>query len=411
MKRDWNDRLRAGEQIDPDAPGELLEQAPLPEGDEGAAPVEDLRLPWRTVGSWGELDGQDWLNVEAPPRSWLLTDPYGDTGGKVLSRGVVGVFASAGGVGKTFALLELAVLVASGSTDDEHNRLWLDRLKVSGGGRVLFLAGEESADELRRRLFAVVRRLRAEPDGYTRKQDRPVWPVALKQRVRDRLVLVPTVGLPDLALLTVDGGGNMRPSARHAELVERLREGEAPWDLVIVDPMVRFAAGEIDKDNQAASALIGAFEAFVRAGAREGHPGPAVLVAHHTSKASRGDAYQEESTPSAEDVRGASALVDNARWAAVMKPKKGPAGREAVAFGVVKSNYGSKPGFDLLRDESGVLRVPTMAERMEWQDGLESEHERRGEKKEERRLAENRGKVNARAKAGMAAPAVKPEPL
>jgi hypothetical protein len=359
MKRDWNDRLQAGERIDPDEPGELLDVVggePPAEAAEAVGERTGALLPWRTLGEWCELDG-DWLDVAPPPRSWLLTDPYGEGGqANVLSRGVVGIFASAGGVGKTFALLELAALVASGGHQKDHNRLWLDRL-AADGGRVLFIAGEETADELRRRLHAVVRRfLKPDPAG-TRDADRTRWHPGLKQKIRDRLVVVPTAGVPDLALLTLEPGRNLRPSARHAEIVDKLREGPEPWDLVILDPMVRFAAGEIDRDNMAASALIGSFEAFIAAGARPGHPGPAVLVAHHTSKQARRDGPSQDTSA---DVRGASAITDNARWCATLGPH--PDKEAVVVFTVSKSNYGGKPCFSLARDESGLLRLLTRKE-------------------------------------------------
>lgn len=326
------------------------EEEPMLEGDEGGTPVEDLRLPWRTVGEWGDQQGIEWLHDPPPPRSWLLTDDKCEqAGGNVLSRGIVGIFASAGGVGKTFALLELALLVAMGRTS-QHHRKWLDKLNVDGG-RVLFLAGEEAADELQRRLWAVAQRIGLERGSR------------LDELARDRLVVIPTLGVANLALLTVEGDGNVRPSARHAEIVERLREGAEPWDLVIVDPMVRFAAGEIDRDNMAASALISSFEGFVTAGAREGHPGPAVLVAHHTSKQARSN--PGPSSDGASKVRGASAITDNARWAALLEVDAEAPGR--IVLTVDKSNYGARPSYELARDERGMLRGANELDKEAWE--------------------------------------------
>jgi hypothetical protein len=329
--------------------GVAPEEEPVLEEDEWGAPAEDLRLPWRTVGEWGSLQGIEWLHDEPPPRSWLLTDHKCEqAGGKVLSRGIVGIFASAGGVGKTFALLELALLVAMGPTS-KHYRRWLDVLSVDGG-RVLFVAGEESADELQRRLWAVAQRV-----GLERGSD-------LGNLARDRLVVVPTLGVANLALLTVEPDGNMRPSARHREIVERLEEGEEPWDLVIVDPMIRFAAGELDRDNMAAAALIASFEGFVKAGARPGHPGPAVLVAHHTSKQARNN--PGPSSDGASKVRGASAITDNARWAALLEVDPETPGR--IVLTVDKSNYGAKPSYELARDERGMLRGAVELDKELW---------------------------------------------
>ncbi len=347
MKVDLNERKRAGATVDPDAP-DVGSSSPA---SSPAANPNRLPLPVRTVGEWSREEGADWLRDAPPPRVWLATD-HARKG--VLSRAVVAILASAGGVGKTFALCELAILVAAGSTDTDHQRLWLDSLRVNGG-RVLFIAGEESADELRRRLHAVTARLLAAEREF---------PAALLDDVRRRLVVVPSAGMTDLPLLEADNGRNLRPSHRHAEIVAALKAGDEPFALVIVDPLARWAAGEIDKDNAAACAVISALEAFIPAGAREGKPGPCVLVAHHTSKAGRtGDIADDASK-----IRGASALTDNARWAALLEAGEAD---DQVSFAVVKSNYGLKPRFTLARGEHGVLRGVTPADVERWNAATE----------------------------------------
>ena len=337
MKADLNDRKRAGATVDPDA---------VDVGSSSPAVANPNRLTIRTVAEWSAAEGADWLRDKPPARVWLATD-VGKKG--VLSRAVVAILASAGGVGKTFALCELAILVAAGSTDTDHQRLWLDNLRVNGG-RVLFLAGEESADELRRRLHAVTERLLAAEKEFPR---------GLLDEVRRRLVVVPSAGMTDLPLLEAINGGNLHPSHRHAEIVDALKQGDDPFVLVIVDPLARWAAGEIDKDNAAACAVISALEAFIPAGARDGEAGPCVLVAHHTSKAGRtGDIADDASK-----IRGASALTDNARWAALLEAGEAD---DEVSFAVVKSNYGLKARFKLARGDRGVLRGATAADVERW---------------------------------------------
>ena len=338
---DVNEDLMAGKVIDPDegAVGVVLSSPAV-------ANPNRSPLPVRTVGEWSDADGADWLRDKPPARVWLATD-VGKKG--VLSRAVVAILASAGGVGKTFALCELAILVAAGSTDTDHQRLWLDNLRVNGG-RVLFIAGEESADELRRRLHAVTARLLSAKAEF---------PAALLDDVRRRLVVVPSAGMTDLPLLEADGGRNLRRSHRHAEIEAALKAGDEPFALVIVDPLARWAAGEIDKDNAAACAVISALEAFIPAGAREGKPGPCVLVAHHTSKAGRTGEIADD----ASKIRGASALTDNARWAALLEAGEAD---DEVSFAVVKSNYGLKARFKLARGDHGVLRGATASDVERW---------------------------------------------
>lgn len=362
----------------------------------GRAPKPKLEpLPWRTVGDWSEVDGADWLTTNPPPRRWLARDTR-DIDGKpaeadkrpgVLSRKIVGILASAGGVGKTFALCELAALVAGGGTGT-HGCLWLDRFAVEDGP-VLFLAGEETGDELRRRLFAVVRRLSTNATGR-------LHGPAL-DAIRRNLVIVPTAGVSDLPLLRLDAGGNLAPSARHAEIVARLNAppGGEGWALVLVDPMVRWAAGDIDRDNMAASALIGAFEAFTKAPG-----GPTVLVAHHTSK----DARKGDVAPTAEaataGIRGASAITDNARWAAQLTPGRRFEGApEEIHFAVTKSNYGARPNVKLVRSDEGPLRGATKADDEAIKRAEIEAAKRKGETQEETKIARNEGRARLKGKA------------
>ena len=346
----------------------------------GRSPATIKPLPWRTVGEWSELDRADWLTTNPPARRWLARDERIDGIG-VLSREIVGILASAGGVGKTFALVELAALVAGGGTG-EHGCLWLDRFAVQGGP-VLFLAGEETGDELRRRLFAVVRRWSTDPKARLHG--------SALDAIRQNLIIVPTAGASDLPLLHLDAGGNLAPSARHTEIVNQLRRPPAGegWALVLVDPMVRWAAGEIDRDNMAASALIGAFEAFTKAPG-----GPTVLVAHHTSKDSRRGEGTRNAEAAAAGVRGASAIVDNARWVAQLEPGRRFEGApEEIHFAVTKSNYGARPNVTLVRSSEGPLRSMTTAETAAI-ERAELEAERRsGEKKAAKKNAENEGRA------------------
>jgi hypothetical protein len=222
---------------------------------------------------------------------------------------------------------------------------------------------------------------------------RKEFPRDVLNEVRRRLVVVPSAGLTDLPLLEADGGRNLRPSHRHAEIVAALKAGDEPFALVIVDPLARWAAGEIDKDNAAACAVISALEAFIPAGAREGKPGPCVLVAHHTSKAGRnGEMLDPAST-----IRGASALTDNARWAALLKAGEAD---DEVSFEVVKSNYGGKPYFPLARGDDGVLRGATKPDFERWKAEAKKKAAEKAEAKAEAKTAEKKAAAAANAPTG-----------
>ena len=123
------------------------------------------------------------------------------------------------------------------------------------------------------------------------------------------------------------------------------------WDVVILDPLSRFAGPDVEVDNAAATRLIQVLERFTQL------PGaPTILVAHHTNKSSR----DKDSERSSSAVRGSSALVDGARWVGDLEPVIA----DYACFRVVKSNYGRIPPNPvwLKRVEDGGLGPTTQAE-------------------------------------------------
>jgi hypothetical protein len=162
-----------------------------------------------------------------------------------------------------------------------------------------------------------------------------------------RIVLLPLAGI---AARLVDQTGER--TLFHAELARRLNDGGGPWQLVILDPLSRFAGADTEKDNAAATLFIEAAEALCQA------PGnPSVLIAHHTHTLSR----EHGTKAQAGHARGASALTDGARWAAELQTR----GDDGATLTVTKSNYGAlgQP-VHLVRDsdQAGYLRAATAAE-------------------------------------------------
>lgn len=89
-----------------------------------------------------------WFTEQPASRTWLLTDPRASraSGDGMLPLGVTGQLIAEGGAGKTMLLCSLAIAVATGTR-------WLGTIDVATPGRVLLCAGEEDAEEIRRRLF------------------------------------------------------------------------------------------------------------------------------------------------------------------------------------------------------------------------------------------------------------------
>jgi RecA-family ATPase len=236
-----------------------------------------------------------------------------------------------GGVGKSWAFIQLAICVAIG-------RPWLDVFDVPNPGAVLIVMGEEDRDELHRRLFTVGRAMR-----LTSEQER---------LASARIVALPLAGRPAALIESERGLTTETPLMR--ELRERLDSGE-DWRLIVLDPLSRFAGADAEKDNAAATRFVQAVESLVEA------PGnPTVLVSHHTRKPPS-EAGRKPAGASAANARGASALVAGFRWAAELERL----GDERARLSVTKSNYApwGEP-VELVRDLSadGYLRVATQAE-------------------------------------------------
>jgi AAA domain len=298
-----------------------------------------------------------------PPRKWLLRHPTRDggrctpcTGDGLLPRGKAGILASAGGVGKTQLLVQLAISIVVG-------RNWLGHFEVDPGARgsgVLLALAEEDLEEVHRRMY-----IGAEALGLTRDE---------RELVTKRVVALPLAGSP-VALVAREHGAALIETPELHSLRRRLEIDAPPngWAGVILDPLARWAGPDTEADNAAATRFVQAVESLVKA------PGnPTVLVAHHSSKASRRDGTV--------DSRGVTAITDAFRWEGQLRD----GGQDGVFFRQAKSNY-SRPMPDevqLIRGEDGFLRVPTPVEEAAF---AEREEEREQEKRARRHESEEKG--------------------
>lgn len=311
-------------------------------------PPGRLGSEWSPVGEW-------WNEVTDPkPREYLLFDERDGPRKGVFPAGRVAMLAAGGGVGKSFAALDLAVSIATG-------RAWLRPMPSSNEpaafvpgrtGKVLALFGEEERPELARRLSAI---LGDGPDGVTAHQE------AL---LKERLHLVPLAGV-QVGCTDRDG----RVTDEGAELLRRARE-LAPLALIVVDPLSRFSGPAAETDNALATRFVTFLEQLSEAG---GGPDEraAVLVVHHHSQSGR---QRGDTTDTA--ARGVSALVDGVRWVANMHRVAIGADNNGetrdysslyVSLSVAKSSYCATPEpVYLFRGPSGQLRqIPKETARKE----------------------------------------------
>jgi len=267
--------------------------------------------------------------IRPAERRYLFRDGWGEDGKLLpafgstigmLARGECGQLCSPGGLGKTFALIAAGVSVITG-------RPWLGRfVPDAADGDVLLALGEESSDEVDRRIHTVCKAQQLTDDEV--------------DKVRRRLKVLPGKGLA-VGMLHRDRSGNLRTTAARDELRQVLESCENPdgWALVVLDPLSRWGGPGTDSDNDAATRVVQEFESILRSSGN-----PTVLCAQHSSKSAKSQGKT--------DSRGVTALTDGFRWEAHLT--KLGAGR--VGFSVPKSNYSPEVElFALERGENGNL--------------------------------------------------------
>jgi RecA-family ATPase len=232
----------------------------------------------------GRRPGSGW-----PAPKWLL-ESHVYQGGALVERegvmraGIMGLLVAPGGVGKTAALVQLAVAVATG-------RDWLG-YHVAQTGKVLLALGEEDADEIGRRLDGAA--------GAIGLNDSEC------EALLDRIETLPAYGI-DAAFLSSLKGGELFPSPEYKALQKHMA-ANGPWSLIVLDPLGMFAGLKDENDNAGMNVLVRLIRQLTQL------PGnPTVVLAHHTNK---GAIFGEHSQASS---RGASALPDGVRWMASLE--------------------------------------------------------------------------------------------
>lgn len=272
-----------------------------------------------------------WFTKPPPRRQWLLRDRRTPQSDGVLPLGKVGQLVAEGGGGKTMALVQLAIAVATSTP-------WLGALEVASPGRALLVLGEEDHDEVHRRIYSAARAMNVRPPDD------------------DLLVALPLAGVTSPMLERDERGNPCEAPFLHWLRARLVAPTPSPWRLIVVDPLSRFAGQEAEKDNAQATRYVEALESIATL------TGATVLAAHHSNQTSRANGAKVTATSS----RGVTALVDGVRWAATLgveqlegvesdaRERLG----ELVTLAFVKSNY-SKRGAPIVcrRDlaNSGAL--------------------------------------------------------
>lgn len=244
--------------------------------------------------------------------------------------GTVGALVAPGATGKSFWALEAAMSIACSVAGGD-----LVELSPVHTGRVVYLAGEDPAPALVRRIHAIGQH----------------FGDSARQSIAENLSLEPIMGKRL----------NIMDDAHLCRVIEYCKGAR----LVVLDTLSRIHALDENSNGQMAH-LVAVLEHVAAA------TGASVLYLHHVSKGSA----REGQTDQQQAARGASALIDNARWCGYVARMsedestrlsdrvydQQPIGVERrgyfVRFGVSKQNYDTSPLDRWYMRQAGGVLVP-----------------------------------------------------
>lgn len=272
----------------------------------------------------------NYLEEDPPKKPRLLywTEKDGTTY-SFLHKEIVAMLVAAGGVGKTQLCALLALSVATGIP-------FLKIFEIEKPGGVCFIVGENNNEDIHRLLRKTKKSIEkfAEPNLNANFYAKNPFDLALK----------------NLAIFSVHGK-NSRFIDEHGtqtkfflELLENLKKKEPKegWQLIILDPISRFAGLDTEKDNALATSFIACVEKI----STELIGKPTILITHHKPKSAVSANYSDQTA-----ARGSSGITDGVRWQANLdKTTTGD-----IFLRVVKTNFTSYPSdIKLTKEENGI---------------------------------------------------------
>lgn len=255
-----------------------------------------------------------------------------------IRKGIVGMLVGAGGAGKTHALAQLAISIATGTN-------WLGKFPIEQPGFVFMGLGENAEEDIHRLLRKIVKGLSKQDHGHTFFEKDPFLEASKR-----------------LAAMSVTGSDATfihqgSPTAFFETLLSQLKakQPDEGWSCIILDPISRFLGADAETDNASATRFISLLERITM----ELKGNPTVLFGHHMNKSGIGSKNTDQAA-----ARGSSALTDGVRWQANLERVKkeedvdSPSDLNQVVLRTVKSNFTViLPEQRLQKDETGCLRA------------------------------------------------------
>lgn len=244
--------------------------------------------------------------------------------------GTVGALVAPGGTGKSFFALEAAIAVASSDSDAD-----LLKLEPKKTGKVVYFSAEDPEIVLTHRLHAI---------GKLLSHD-------IRQDLTQNLIIETVAG--------------KRMNIMNEKQLKSLIEYCVNSRLIIIDTLSRVHTLD-ENSNGDMSRLISTLDFLAQ------ETGAAILFIHHTNKgsASTGTGDQQQA------ARGASALIDNARWCGYVSTMsqeeakhysdrrydKAPVGdrrKYFLKYGTSKQNYGIPVNEQWMQRTNGGVLIST----------------------------------------------------
>jgi RecA-family ATPase len=244
-------------------------------------------------------------------------------------KGSIGCLVAPGGMGKSFLALETAIAVACEYPDGD-----ILGLNPKNHGKVIYLAADDPREIINLRIQAIAERLS------------PLARESMKKHLVIKRIRGQQFDIMDERLLmdTCEFSYGSR--------------------LVIFDTLSRIHRLDENKNSDMGKLLCN-FEYLSE------WSGASLLLIHHTNKASASDGRLDQQ----QAARGASLIVDNARWGAYLvkmseqeaktyqeagegKPIGQKNMRHYLRFGVSKQNYGAHPTDIWLKRATGGVLLP-----------------------------------------------------
>lgn len=270
-----------------------------------------------------------------------------------LPRGTVGLISGAGGAGKSMWALQASYQVAAGRYCD----FGLGGPAAAPGeiGRVLYFNLEDPEIILHHRIHHIA-------GAYSQDEDRAAW-------VHDLADFIRIYPLAGQGATFIDANRLATGMASRLDDVIEAHAKGGDLRLIIVDTLRR-AHDCNENDNGEMSVVLRYFEQLAK------RWNVALLLLHHESKFGLAD-----KDAGAQALRGASAIVDNARWVARIRTMSKKEGEEFgldteveehrfwLRMGLEKTNYGPpEEGAWLRRGPGGVLMAGDPAGAGNWQN-------------------------------------------